>query len=213
MRMTRATMLETLNQDYMRTARAKGLKSSKVVMRHGLRNALIPIITIVAVQFGYLLSGSVIIEQIFGLPGIGWFFLQGLLDRDYPIVQIMALFMVMVFVILNFANPDMVGHTGVFDAAVAAVEAIDDATRMVVDSAIANDYTINIISDHGNADCMMNPDGSPFTAHTTALVPHLIIMNGFNGPIQDGKLGDIAPTILKILDIPIPAEMTGDVLI
>jgi len=117
------------------------------------------------------------------------------------------------FVILNFANPDMVGHTGVFNAAIAAVEAIDDATRTVVDSAIANDYTINIISDHGNADCMMNPDGSPFTAHTTALVPHLIIKKGFGGPIRDGKLGDIAPTILKILELPIPAEMTGDVLI
>lgn len=110
MRMTRATMLETLGQDYMRTARAKGLKPSKVITRHGLRNALIPVITIVAVQFGYLLSGSVIIEQIFGLPGIGWFFLQGLLDRDYPIVQIMALFMVIVFVVLNFATDLVYGY-------------------------------------------------------------------------------------------------------
>ncbi|MCH8123411.1 MAG: 2,3-bisphosphoglycerate-independent phosphoglycerate mutase [Bacteroidetes bacterium] len=117
------------------------------------------------------------------------------------------------FVVLNFANPDMVGHTGVFDAAVAAVEAIDDATRVVVESALANRYTVNIISDHGNADCMMNPDGSPFTAHTTAPVPHLIIKEGFDGPIQDGKLGDIAPTILQLLNLPIPEEMTGDVLI
>ena len=110
MRMTRATMLETLGQDYMRTARAKGLTSANVVTRHGLRNALIPIITIVAVQFGYLLSGSVIIEQIFGLPGIGWFFLQGLLDRDYPIVQIMALFMVIVFVVINFVTDLIYGY-------------------------------------------------------------------------------------------------------
>jgi 2,3-bisphosphoglycerate-independent phosphoglycerate mutase len=117
------------------------------------------------------------------------------------------------FVVLNFANPDMVGHTGVFDAAVRAVEAVDAATKVVVESALRNGYTINIIADHGNADCMMNPDGTPFTAHTTALVPHLIIKNGFEGPIRDGKLGDVAPTILRILGEEIPPEMTGDVLI
>jgi peptide/nickel transport system permease protein len=110
MRMTRATMLEVLRQDYMRTAQAKGLKPAKMVTRHALRNALIPIITIVGVQFGYLLSGSVIIEQIFGLPGIGWFFLQGLIDRDYPVVQIMALFMVCVFVLLNFITDLIYGY-------------------------------------------------------------------------------------------------------
>lgn len=110
MRMTRATMLEVLRQDYMRTAQAKGLKPSKIVTRHALRNALIPVITIIGVQLGYLLSGSVIIEQIFGLPGIGWFFLQGLLDRDYPIVQIMALFMVSVFVLLNLATDLIYGY-------------------------------------------------------------------------------------------------------
>lgn len=116
-------------------------------------------------------------------------------------------------VVLNFANPDMVGHTGVFEAAVKAVEAADEATRIVVESALENGYSINIISDHGNADCMINPDGSPFTAHTTALVPHLIIKNGFHGPIRDGKLGDVAPTILKLLNVDIPDEMTGDILI
>lgn len=110
MRMTRAAMLEVLRQDYVRTAQAKGLTPSKVVSRHALRNALIPIITIVGVQFGYLLSGSVIIEQIFGLPGIGWFFLQGLLDRDYPVVQIMALFMVSVFVLLNLVTDIIYGY-------------------------------------------------------------------------------------------------------
>ncbi len=110
MRMTRAAMLEVLRQDYVRTAQAKGLTPSKVVSRHALRNALIPIITIVGVQFGYLLSGSVIIEQIFGLPGIGWFFLQGLLDRDYPVVQIMALFMVSVFVLLNLVTDIVYGY-------------------------------------------------------------------------------------------------------
>ena len=101
MRMTRATMLEELKQDYIRTARAKGLSMKIVVNKHAMKNAMIPILTIASVQLGYLLSGSVIIEQIFGLPGIGWFFLQGLLDRDYPVVQIMALFMVCVFVFVN----------------------------------------------------------------------------------------------------------------
>ena len=116
-------------------------------------------------------------------------------------------------VILNFANPDMVGHTGVFEAAVKAVEAVDEATRTVVESAIQNGYSITIIADHGNADKMQNPDGSPHTAHTTSLVPHLIIKQGFKGPIQPGKLGDIAPTILALLDESVPEAMTGNVLI
>lgn len=103
-RMTRATMQEVLTQDYVRTAQAKGLKPNMVVVRHALRNALIPVVTIIGIQMGYLLSGSVIIEQIFGLPGIGWFFLQGLLNRDYPAVQLMALFMVVLFVFLNLAT-------------------------------------------------------------------------------------------------------------
>lgn len=117
------------------------------------------------------------------------------------------------FVCLNFANADMVGHTGVFEAAVRAVEAVDAGVQKVVDSALANGYSVSIIADHGNADRMKNPDGSPHTAHTTVPVPHLIIWDGFTGPIRDGKLGDIAPTILKILGVEKPAEMTGDVLI
>lgn len=116
-------------------------------------------------------------------------------------------------VVLNFANPDMVGHTGDFDAAVEAIEAVDKATKVVVEAALENGYTINIIADHGNADRMRNPDSSPHTAHTTVLVPHLIIKDGFDGPIEDGKLGDIAPTILAILDEPIPSEMKGNILI
>lgn len=110
MRMTRATMLEVLRQDYIRTARAKGLLENLVVRRHALRNTLIPIITITGIQMGYLLSGSVIIEQIFGLPGIGWFFLQGLLDRDYPVVQIMGLFMVFVFIFINLTTDVIYGY-------------------------------------------------------------------------------------------------------
>ncbi len=116
-------------------------------------------------------------------------------------------------VILNFANPDMVGHTGVFEAAVAAVEAVDAATKVVVEAALAHGYSVEIIADHGNADRMRNPDGTPHTAHTTALVPHLIIADGFTGPIADGKLGDIAPTILKLLGMEIPEAMRGEVLI
>ncbi|MFV1981464.1 MAG: 2,3-bisphosphoglycerate-independent phosphoglycerate mutase, partial [Rhodothermia bacterium] len=116
-------------------------------------------------------------------------------------------------VVLNFANPDMVGHTGVFEAAVAAVEAADEGARIVVQAALEHGYSVEIIADHGNADKMRNPDGSPNTAHTTALVPHLIIRNGFDGPIRDGKLGDVAPTMLRILGLPIPEAMTGDVLI
>ena len=116
-------------------------------------------------------------------------------------------------VVLNFANPDMVGHTGVFEAAVKAVEAVDEAARIVVEAAISNGYSVNLIADHGNADKMQNPDGSPHTAHTTNLVPHLVIKEGFEGPVRDGKLGDIAPTILSLLDEQVPEEMTGDILI
>ena len=116
-------------------------------------------------------------------------------------------------VVLNFANPDMVGHTGVFEAAVAAVETVDEAARVVVESAIENGYSVQIIADHGNSDKMKNPDGTPHTAHTTALVPHLIIKDGFLGPIRPGKLGDVSPTILRILDLEIPEAMTGEVLV
>ena len=116
-------------------------------------------------------------------------------------------------VVLNFANPDMVGHTGDFGAAVKAIEAVDAGTRTVVEAARGAGYSISIIADHGNADKMRNPDGSPHTAHTTALVPHLIIKDGFDGPVQDGKLGDIAPTILALLGEALPAAMDGNVLV
>jgi len=116
-------------------------------------------------------------------------------------------------VVLNFANPDMVGHTGVFQAAVAAVEAVDAGTRTVVEAARAHGFSVTLIADHGNADKMRNPDGSPNTAHTTTPVPHLIIREGFDGPIAEGKLGDIAPTILALMGESIPEDMTGDVLV
>ena len=116
-------------------------------------------------------------------------------------------------IVLNFANPDMVGHTGVFDAAVAAVEAVDAAARVVVEAAREAGYTVEVLADHGNADKMRNPDGSPHTAHTTALVPHTIVRDGFDGPIRPGALGDVAPTILALMGVPQPPEMTGTPLV
>ena len=98
------------------------------------------------------------------------------------------------FICLNFANPDMVGHTGVFEAAVKACETVDRCTHEVVEAALKNDYTAIIIADHGNSDIMINPDGSPNTAHTTNLVPFIVVDNQFNGELKAGKLGDLAPT-------------------
>jgi peptide/nickel transport system permease protein len=101
MRMTRTTLLEVLRQDYIRTARAKGLVDRLVVYRHALRNALIPVITVIGIQIGGLMGGSVIIEQIFGLPGVGWWLLQAIYNRDYPVVQVAALLLATVFVLIN----------------------------------------------------------------------------------------------------------------
>lgn len=118
------------------------------------------------------------------------------------------------FVCLNLANPDMVGHTGIWEAAVKACETVDHCTQSVVETALANGYCCLVTADHGNADQMRNPDGSPHTAHTTALVP-LIFHSSESNPVTlaDGKLGDLAPTILHLMGIPIPAEMSGDILI
>lgn len=101
MRMARASMLEVLRQDYIRTARAKGLREQVVVFKHALRNAFIPVITVIGIQVGNLIGGSVIIEQIFGLPGVGWLLYQGISGRDYPVVQVSALFLATVFVVVN----------------------------------------------------------------------------------------------------------------
>ncbi|UXX80662.1 2,3-bisphosphoglycerate-independent phosphoglycerate mutase [Reichenbachiella carrageenanivorans] len=117
------------------------------------------------------------------------------------------------FVCLNFANPDMVGHTGVFEAAVKACETVDGCAKSVVEAAIANGYTPIIIADHGNSDIMMNPDGSPNTAHTTNLVPCIFADEDIKEPVKDGKLGDLAPTILTLMGVSIPKEMTGDILV
>jgi 2,3-bisphosphoglycerate-independent phosphoglycerate mutase len=116
------------------------------------------------------------------------------------------------FICLNFANADMVGHTGDFDAAVKACEAVDTSAEKVVKAAIANDYTVLVIADHGNSDVMINEDGSPNTAHTTNLVP-FIVVDKQKFSVKDGKLGDLAPTILQLMGVGIPEEMTGDILL
>ncbi|WP_282030684.1 2,3-bisphosphoglycerate-independent phosphoglycerate mutase [Winogradskyella eximia] len=111
------------------------------------------------------------------------------------------------FVCLNFANGDMVGHTGVMAAAIKACEAVDQCVKSVVTTALENDYTTILIADHGNCETMINPDGSPNTAHTTNPVPIILIDKDLK-EIKDGILGDIAPTILKLMGIPQPEEMT-----
>ncbi|MDO7873433.1 2,3-bisphosphoglycerate-independent phosphoglycerate mutase [Hymenobacter sp. ASUV-10] len=113
------------------------------------------------------------------------------------------------FVVLNFANPDMVGHTGVFEAVVKAVETTDACAQAVIETALAADYACIVIADHGNAEFMRNADGSPNTAHTTNLVPCILADNNYHGGIADGKLADLAPTILALMGVPQPAEMTG----
>ena len=117
------------------------------------------------------------------------------------------------FICLNFANADMVGHTGIFSAVVKAVETVDACVKEIVTAGLNNGYTIFLTADHGNADYMINDDGSPNTAHTTNLVPFFIIDKDWKGPIKAGKLGDLAPTILTMMQVPIPKEMTGKVLI
>jgi 2,3-bisphosphoglycerate-independent phosphoglycerate mutase len=117
------------------------------------------------------------------------------------------------FVCLNYANADMVGHTGVWEAVTRAVETVDGCVERVVKAALAKGYTIFLTADHGNADYMINPDGSPNTAHTLNLVPFFIIDNEWRGSIRPGKLGDLAPTILKMMGLPIPMEMTGEILV
>ena len=116
------------------------------------------------------------------------------------------------FICLNFANPDMVGHTGDFDAAVKACETVDICAKKVAETAFENGYSVIIIADHGNSETMKNPDGSANTAHTTNPVP-LILMDKDVKSIKDGKLGNIAPTILKLMGITQPDLMTEDPLI
>jgi len=117
------------------------------------------------------------------------------------------------FICLNFANADMVGHTGIFKAAIKAVETVDRCVERVVNAALKNDYAVFLTADHGNADYLINEDGSPNTAHTLNLVPLFIIDKEWKGTVNPGKLGDIAPTVLTMMGLTIPKEMTGEVLI
>lgn len=117
------------------------------------------------------------------------------------------------FICLNFANTDMVGHTGVWTAAIKAAETVDRCVERVVSAALDNGYTVFLTADHGNADFMINEDGSPNTAHTMNPVPFFIIDKEWKGGLRPGKLGDLAPTILTMMGLPIPAEMTGKILI
>ncbi len=113
------------------------------------------------------------------------------------------------FIVLNFANGDMVGHTGVREAIVKAIQAVDDCMGQVVEAAKANDYEVIIIADHGNADNAENEDGSPNTAHSLNPVPIVYVTNRPGASVENGILADVSPTICQILDIPKPAEMTG----
>jgi 2,3-bisphosphoglycerate-independent phosphoglycerate mutase len=117
------------------------------------------------------------------------------------------------FICLNYANADMVGHTGIWEAVIKAVETVDSCVQRVVTTALQHGYAIFLTADHGNADYMINEDGSPNTAHSLNPVPFFIIDSELKTPIKSGKLADIAPTILTVMGLPIPVEMTGEVLI
>ncbi|MBS1659862.1 MAG: 2,3-bisphosphoglycerate-independent phosphoglycerate mutase [Bacteroidetes bacterium] len=116
------------------------------------------------------------------------------------------------FICLNYANADMVGHTGIWEAAIKAAETVDKCVKRVVEAALDNGYTVFLTADHGNADYMVNADGSPNTAHTMNPVPFFIIDKEWKGGIKAGKLGDLAPTILTMMGLEVPPEMTGEIL-
>ncbi|WP_027379485.1 2,3-bisphosphoglycerate-independent phosphoglycerate mutase [Chryseobacterium daeguense] len=117
------------------------------------------------------------------------------------------------FICLNFANTDMVGHTGVFSAAVKAAETVDKCIEKVATTAYEHGYAVFILADHGNSDVMINPDGSPNTQHSTNLVPFIVMDKDHTWNLKPGKLGDVAPTILKVMGVEIPEIMTGDILV
>src|SRR5205814_8111040 len=110
MRMTRTMMLEVLRQDYIRTARAKGLAERVLIYRHALRNALIPVVSVIGFQVGALMGGSAIVETIFGLNGVGNTLVQGIFSRDYPLIQAAALFLAAIFVVVNLAVDVLYGY-------------------------------------------------------------------------------------------------------
>ena len=117
------------------------------------------------------------------------------------------------FIVVNFANGDMVGHTGVYNAIAKAVWAVDNCVREVIEAAKANDYEAIIIADHGNADNAINPDGTPNTAHSLNPVPFIYVTNNNSATVKDGRLADVAPSILHIMGLEQPSDMTGENLI
>lgn len=117
------------------------------------------------------------------------------------------------FIVVNYANGDMVGHTGVYEAIEKAVKAVDECVNRTVEAAKAADYEVIIIADHGNADNAINTDGTPNTAHSLNPVPCVYVTERKDAKVEDGKLADVAPTILDIMGIKQPAEMTGHSLI
>lgn len=117
------------------------------------------------------------------------------------------------FICLNFANTDMVGHTGVFSAAVKAAETVDKCIEKVATAAYEHGYAVFILADHGNSDYMINPDGTPNTQHSTNLVPLIVMDKDRNWNLKPGKLGDVAPSILTVMNVPVPEIMTGDILV
>ena len=133
---------------------------------------------------------------------------QDLVDLISPEIENEA----MDFFCLNFANPDMVGHTGVFDAIVKAVEVTDNCLKQVAELAIKHNYQLIVIADHGNADMALNADGSANTAHTTNPVPIIIISDDVK-TVKSGVLADVAPSVLKLMNLPQPAAMTGSSLV
>ena len=114
-------------------------------------------------------------------------------------------------IIINFANPDMVGHTGDYEAAIKAVETVDECIGKILENISLEEYTIIVTADHGNCEVMRNKDNSINTSHTTNVVPFIITDKSLK--LIDGKLGDIAPTILTLMGLEVPSEMTGNILI
>ena len=117
------------------------------------------------------------------------------------------------FIVVNFANGDMVGHTGIYEAIEKAVKAVDDCVKEVVEAAKATDYETIIIADHGNADNAINADGTPNTAHSLNPVPFIYVTANKNAKVENGILADVAPSILHIMGLEQPKEMTGKNLI
>jgi 2,3-bisphosphoglycerate-independent phosphoglycerate mutase len=117
------------------------------------------------------------------------------------------------FIVVNFANGDMVGHTGVYDAIQKAVATVDKCVERVIEAALAADYESIIIADHGNADHALNEDGTPNTAHSLNPVPFIYVTSDAHGKVKDGRLADVAPSLLKIMGLPQPVEMDGNILI